>query len=67
MLALLEGTGISMISPYRGLQTFVEFQCDKGHIFKESPGLLANLKTCPCCVDWGYTMGSRKGFRASLR
>jgi hypothetical protein len=66
MLQVLEGTGITMIGIYRGLQTFVEFQCEKNHRFKESPGLLANRKSCPCCVDWGDSRGPRKGLRATL-
>jgi hypothetical protein len=67
MLKLLEGTGITMIGHYRGLLTSVEFRCEKGHVFKDSPGLVANLKSCPCCVDWRYSFGFRRGLRASLR
>jgi len=67
MIKKLEGTGITMIGRYGGLVTGVEFQCDKGHVFKESPGLMANRLSCPCCVDWNYTIGYRKGLRASLR
>lgn len=67
MLRQLEGTGISMVGPYRGLITNVEFECQQGHLFKEMPGLLANLKSCPCCQDWGYSGGFRKGLRPSLR
>lgn len=52
MLEQLEGTGITMVSPNQGLVTSVEFQCEKGHVFKESPGVVANRKSCPCCVDW---------------
>jgi len=63
----LEGTGIMMTRPYRGLLTHIEFQCDKGHVFTESPGLLAHHKSCPCCVDWGVPWGYRAGVRASLR
>src|SRR5882762_6493360 len=29
----------------------IEFQCEKGHVFHESPGVIANRKSCPCCVD----------------
>lgn len=67
MLQQLEGSGIIMISPYRGLVTGMEFQCEKGHVFKESPGVVANRKSCPCCVDWGWSRGPRSGLRASLR
>jgi hypothetical protein len=67
MMAQLEGTGITMIGRYRGLVTGIEFQCEKGHVFKESAGLVANKKTCPCCVDWKWTRGPRAGLRASLR
>jgi hypothetical protein len=66
MLKQLEGSGISMIGRYCGLVTGVEFQCENGHVFKESPGLLANKKSCPCCVDWNFTIGYRKGLRASV-
>jgi T5orf172 domain len=62
----LEGTGIRMIGPYRGLVTGVEFECEKGHVFKESPGLVANRKSCPCCEDWNWLSGPRMGLRASL-
>jgi hypothetical protein len=51
MLEQLEGSGITMIGRYRGLVAGVEFQCEKGHVFKESPGLVANRKSCPCCVE----------------
>ena len=67
MVELLEGTGITMIGHYRGVVTNVEFRCEKGHIFKDSPGLVANLKSCPCCVDWKYHYGFRRGLRVSLR
>ncbi len=66
MINQLDGTGITMIDGYRGLVTGMEFRCEKGHVFKESPVLLANLKSRPCCVDWGYSIGFR-GERASLR
>lgn len=66
MLRQLEGSGIAMIGRYRGLVTGVEFQCEKGHVFKDSPGLVANKKSCPCCVDWNYPWGFRRGIRASL-
>jgi hypothetical protein len=65
MLEQLQGTGIAMIGPYRGLVTGVEFQCEKGHVFKESPGALAHQKTCPCCVAWQF--GSKSILRPSLR
>ncbi len=49
MIKQLEGTGITMIGHYRGLVTGVEFQCAKGHVFKESAGLVAREKYCPWC------------------
>jgi hypothetical protein len=67
MIRQLEGSGITMIGGYRGLITGMEFQCEKGHVFKESPGVVANRKSCPCCVDWNWLSGPRKGLRASLR
>jgi len=57
MINQLEGTGITMIGHYRGLVTGVEFQCKKGHVFKESAGVVANRKSCPCCVDWNWFRG----------
>jgi len=62
----LEGTGITMIGRYAGLIGGTEFQCEKGHIFKESAGVVANRKSCPCCVDWNWLSGPRTGLRASL-
>ena len=53
MLEQLEGTGISLIGRYRGLLTFAEFQCEAGHTFKESPGLVANIESCPLCPPRG--------------
>jgi hypothetical protein len=67
MLEQLEGTGIKMLEGYRGLVRGMEFQCEKGHVFKESAGLVANRKSCPCCVDWNWLRGPRMGVRASLR
>lgn len=67
MLKQLEGSGITMIGRYRGLVTGMEFQCEKGHVFKESAGVVANRKSCPCCVDWNWSSGPRRGLRASLR
>jgi hypothetical protein len=49
MIKQLEGTGITMIGHYRGLVTGVEFKCEKGHLFKQSPGRLAHDKFCPLC------------------
>ena len=66
MIDQLEGTGITIVDRYRGFVRLIEFQCAKGHIFKESPGVLAIFKSCPCCVDWN-SGGSRQGLRASLR
>jgi hypothetical protein len=63
----LAGTGIMLTRPYRGLITQVEFRCAAGHVFIESPGLLAHKKSCPCSVDWGVPWGYRAGVRASLR
>ena len=51
MIKQLEGTGISMIGHYRGLVTGVEFQCDTGHVFKQSPGRVAHDKFCPLCAQ----------------
>jgi hypothetical protein len=52
MIKQLEGTGITMIGRYRGLVTGVEFQCAKGHVFKESAGVVAYGKSCPlCCME----------------
>jgi hypothetical protein len=67
MINLLEGTGITMIDRYRGLVTGIEFQCEKGHVFKESPGVVAYRKSCPCCVEWSYLSDRGWGLRASLR
>lgn len=50
MIKQLEGTGITMIGHYRGLITGVEFQCAKGHVFKESAGVVAYGKSCPLCA-----------------
>jgi len=50
MIRQLEGSGITMIGGYRGLVTGMEFQCEKGHVFKESPGVVANRKSCPCAT-----------------
>ncbi len=66
MINQLEGTGITMIGRYRGLVTGVEFQCQKGHVFKESSGLVANRKSCPCCVDWNWLSGRRRGLRKPI-
>jgi hypothetical protein len=63
----LEGTGITMLCRYAGLVRGMEFQCSNGHIFKESAGLVANRKSCPCCVNWGWPSGPRSGLRVSLR
>jgi len=49
MIKQFEGTGITMIGHYRGLVTGVEFQCGKGHVFKESPGVVVYRKSCPLC------------------
>ena len=49
MINQLKGSGIRMIGHYRGLVTGVEFECDRGHVFKESPGLVSNRKSCPYC------------------
>ncbi len=49
MIKQLEGTGITMIGSYRGLVTGVEFECEKGHVFKKSAGVVAYGKSCPLC------------------
>jgi len=49
MLEQLEGTGITMIGHYRGLITGIEFECDRGHAFKEMAGRVAYRLTCPIC------------------
>jgi hypothetical protein len=67
MVEQLAGTGIIMIGRYSGLVRGMEFQCERGHVFKESPGVVANRKSCPCCEDWNWLSGPRKGLRASLR
>jgi hypothetical protein len=67
MLKQLEGSGITMIGRYGGLLRGMEFQCEKGHVFKESPGVLAYRKSCPCCVDWNWSRGPKAGLRTSLR
>lgn len=67
MVTQLEGTGITMIGRYRGLVTGIEFECAEGHVFKESAGVVANRKSCPCCVDWNWLSGPRAGLRVSLR
>jgi hypothetical protein len=66
MAQQLDGTGMRMLSPYRGLVTSVLFECIKGHVFKESPGLLVNYRSCPCCTDWNCRSGWRRGLRESL-
>jgi hypothetical protein len=66
MIDQLEGTGITIVDRYRGFARHIEFQCAKGHVFKEIPGVLRLFKSCPCCVDWN-SGGSRQGMRASLR
>jgi hypothetical protein len=63
----LEGTGITMIGRYSGLVRGMAFQCEKRHVFRESPGVVANRRSCPCCVDWNWASGPRSGLRASLR
>ena len=62
----LEGTGITMLGRYRGLITGIEFRCQQDHVFKESPGVVVNRKSCPCCVDWGWLRGPRAGLRESF-
>ena len=49
MIKQLEGTGITMIGSYRGLVTGVEFECEKGHVFNKSAGVVAYGKSCPLC------------------
>ncbi len=50
MIKQLEGTGITMLGTYRGLVTGVKFQCNKGHIFNRSAGVVAYGKSCPYCA-----------------
>jgi hypothetical protein len=45
----LENTEVSLVGQYRGLVTGVDFECINGHIFKPSPGVVANRKSCPLC------------------
>lgn len=66
MLTQLEGTSIAMVDRYAGLVRSMNFQCSSGHVFRESAGLLAKKKSCPCCTDWGFTRGHRAGIRRSL-
>lgn len=54
MVGQLERTSLTMIGHYRGLQTQVEFECMGGHVFKASPGLVANMKYCPFCEGKWY-------------
>jgi hypothetical protein len=49
MVALLESTPIKMVGHYRGLVTFVEFECVNGHVFKEAPGWIEHHTYCPLC------------------
>jgi hypothetical protein len=65
MLTQLEGTGITMIGRYGGLIRHTEFQCAKGHVFKESAGHLSYRKSCPCCVVWHWGLKDF-GLRTSL-
>ncbi len=52
MIRELEGTGLTLIgSKFNHIQ-YTEFQCEKGHIFRAIPRLLANDKSCPEC---GFT------------
>jgi predicted GIY-YIG superfamily endonuclease len=67
MVAQLEGTGIKMLGRYSGLVRGMEFQCEHGHVFRDSPALLASKKSCPCCVDWGFPSGYRAGVRMTIR
>lgn len=64
LLEKLEGTGMSLLGPFRGSMKPHEFQCEKGHVFEESPRNVARRRSCPCCVDWSW---SRDGVRPSLR
>jgi len=45
IVAQLEGTGITLIGRYRGLVTGIEFQCEKGHVFKGSRNRQASSPT----------------------
>jgi len=54
-LQKLEGTGLKMLSSYRGLATGVEFECANGHMFKRVPGYMANHLFCPICREQGIS------------
>lgn len=63
MLQQLEGTGITF-QRYRGLIKGTDFQCEKGHEFTESAGLVAHHKSCPLCgpdyrTPWRRAASSR--------
>jgi hypothetical protein len=62
MLEQLEGTGITLIGHYGGLVRFAEFQCEAGHTFKESPGLVANFESCPLCPPRGGQRSAAEGY-----
>ncbi len=70
MIRQLEGSGLTMLSPYRGLVTSVEFQCVKGHVIRESPGLISRRKSCPRCVPYctwqnlAFAAGAQTGAQA---
>lgn len=49
MVELLQDTGIEMVGRYRGLVTRVEFRCRHGHVFEDSPGVMAWRKSCAQC------------------
>lgn len=49
MITELEGTGITLIGEKFNHIQYTEFQCYKGHIFREIPRILANKKSCPVC------------------
>jgi hypothetical protein len=64
MVKQLEGTGIAIVGRYRGLVRGTDFQCEKGHEFTESAGVVANRKSCPLCgtdyrAPWRRVKGSQ--------
>jgi len=45
----IKGSGLVMLTKYRGLITGVEFKCSRGHVFKMSAGRIAYNPYCPLC------------------
>lgn len=59
IVAQLEGAGITMIGRYRGLVTGIEFQCEKGHVFKGSRNRQARRQQEEVPVLRGLEMDTR--------